>query len=135
MKYYRLLLLTSLLLLGCSNGPTPAQRELVDRLIQEQIDIPYQEPNWTNAAKEMLLKNGETAKEATARTKKQYTDIHNYLITLKSKPYKDKKVWAINMLEPTIELWEATLNASKQADKELILQLEQRKKWLAILKK
>jgi len=141
LKHYILLLIVFIGLAGCSEKPTPVQLEVVDRLIQEQIDIPYQEPNFS-AAKELLLKNGETVKQATERHKQLYADIHDFLVALKNKPYQDKKAWAINNLESSIDLWERTLKSmetpldmSDKGNKEVILLFEQRKKWLAILKK
>ena len=133
MKYYIFLLITYAFLVGCSEEPTRDQLELVDRLIQEQIDIPYKEPNF-NAAKDILLKNGETVKEATERNKKLYTEIHDFLVALKDKPYKDKQAWAINHLELTIDLWESTIKSIQKPDNEIVLLHEQRKKWLAMLK-
>ena len=140
MKYYIFLLITYICLIGCSKEPTPAQLEVVDRLIQEQIDIPYTEPNF-GAAKDILLNNGETVEEATERNKQLYKKIHNYLVALKSKPYKEKKAWAINNLESSIELFERTINSmerpldmSDKGNKEVIFLYEQRREWLAILK-
>ena len=140
MKYYIFLLITFICLIGCSKEPTRAQLEVVDRLIQEQIDIQYREPNF-DATKDILLKNGETVEEATERNKKLYTEIHNFLVVLKNKPYKDKKEWAIKHLELTIDHWESTikslekpLDKSDKGNKEVILLFEQRKEWLAILK-
>jgi len=132
MKNYFFLIIAFLLLAGCSKEPTQIQLEIVDRLIQEQIDIPYKETDW-NTVKDALLKNGETVKEAEERNKNLYTNIHEFLIALKNKPYKDKKVWAVNMLEIQIELWDASLKALDNPDKELVLLNEQRKEWLAIL--
>lgn len=133
MKNYIFLLITCLCLLGCSKEPTQAQLELVDRLIQEQIDIPHAEPNF-DTAKELLLKNGETVKQATDRNKILYAEIHDFLVALQNKPYKDKKAWAINYLEHTIDLWESTMNSIENPDEEIVLRHEQRKKWLTILK-
>ena len=136
MKYYIFLLITYICLAGCSKEPTQAQLELVDQLIQEQIDIPYKQPN-LDAAKDILIKKGETVKEATERNKKLYTEIHNFLVALKNKPYKDKKAWAINYLELTIDQWESTINAFDKSDKEnkeIVLLHEKRKEWLTILK-
>lgn len=125
---------------GQGREPTPAQLEIVNLLIQEQIDIPYKEPNF-DAAKDILLKNGETVKEATERNKKLHTKIHNFLVALKNKPYKNKKEWAINYLELTIDLGESAikslekpLDKSDKGNKEVILFYAQRKEWLAILK-
>ena len=141
MKYYIFLLITYICLIGCSKEPTGAQLEVVDRLIQEQIDIPYKEPNWNDAAKDILSKKGETVIEATERNKKLYTDIHEFLVELKNKPYKDKKAWAVNNLESSIDLYERNiksmetpLDMSDKGNKEVILLFEQRKEWLAILK-
>ena len=141
MKYCFFLLITFVSLVGCSKEPTPAQLEIVDLIIQEQIDIPYQESNWTDAAKDILLKNGETTKEATERNKKLYSEIHNFLVALKNKPYKVKRGWAINYLELTIGHWENTiksleepLDKSDEGNKEVIFLYKQRKEWLAILK-
>ena len=122
-----------MVLAGCSKEPTVVQQELVDRLIQEQIDIPYQEQDW-NLAKDKFAQYGETVKQAAERNKKLYTDIHDYLVALKNKPYKDKKEWAINYLVPTIDLWEKTLNSVEKPDEKLVLLHKQRKKWLALLK-
>lgn len=139
MKIYSFLLLACACLVGCSNEPTPTQLELVDRLIQEQIDIPYKEPNF-EGAEDMLLKYGETAEEATERNRQLYNKIHDYLVALKSKPYTDKKEWAINHLELTIDHWESTINTKISLDKpdkkneEILFMHEQRKKWLTILK-
>lgn len=139
MKFYTFLLLACVCFVGCSNEPTPAQLELVDRLIQEQIDIPYKEPNF-EGAEDMLLKYGETAEEATERNRQLYNKIHNYLVALKDKPFKDKKEWAINHLELTINHWENAIKTIKSLDKsdkeneEILILYEQRKKWLAILK-
>ena len=140
MKYYIFLLITCVHLVGCSKEPTQAQLEVVDRLIQEQIDIPYKEPNF-DAAKDILLKSGETVEEATERNKKLYTGIHDFLVALKNKPYKEKKEWAINHLELTIDHWDNTiksieklLDKSDKGNKEIVLLYEQRKEWLAILK-
>ena len=139
MKFNIFFLLVSVCFVGCSNEPTSTQLELVDRLIQEQIDIPYKEPNF-EGAEEMLLKYGETAEEATIRNRQLYNKIHQYLVSLKNKPYKDKKEWAINHLELTIDLWESTINTIKSLDKsdkenkEILFLHEQRKKWLTILK-
>ena len=141
MKIHILLIFACVCFVGCSKEPTKTQLELVDRLIQEQIDIPYKEPNWNDAAKDILSKNGETVIEATERNKKLYTDIHEFLVELKNKPYKDKKAWAVNNLELSIDLWERTiksmetpLDMSDEGNKEVILLFEQRKEWLAILK-
>lgn len=136
MKFHIFLLFACACFVSCSNEPTPTQMELVDRLIQEQIDIPYKEPNF-EGAEDMLLKYGETAEEATERNKQLYNKIHNYLVTLKNKPYKDKKAWAINHLELTIDHWEMAMKSSEMSDKEnkeLLLLHEQRKKWLTLLK-
>jgi len=141
MKIHILLIFACVCFVGCSKEPTKTQLELVDRLIQEQIDIPYKEPNWNDAAKDILSKNGETVIEATERNKKLYTDIHEFLVELKNKPYKDKKAWAVNNLELSIDLWERTiksmetpLDMSDKGNKEVILLFEQRKEWLDILK-
>lgn len=140
MKYYIFLLITCVCLVGCSKEPTQAQLAIVDRLIQEQIDISYQEPNF-DAAKDILLKNGETVQEATERNKKLYDKIHNFLVVLKNKPYKDKQEWAINHLELETEHWESSrksfdkpLDKSDKGNNEVISFYEQRKEWLAILK-
>ena len=140
MKYYISLLITCVFLVSCSKEPTRAQLEVVDRLIQEQIDIPYKEPNF-DAAKDILLKNGETVKEATERNKKLYTKIHNFLVALKNKPYKVKQEWAINHLEISIDHWESTIKSLEEpldkydkGNEEVIMLFEQRKEWLAILK-
>ena len=142
MKNYIFLLVIHICLVGCSKEPTKAQLEIVNQLIQEQIDIPYKEPNWTNPAKENLLKHGVTAKEVTERSKKLHDEIHDFFLALKDKPYNDKKEWAISYLEPTIELWEKTVKSSKKpldksdkGNREVILLFEKRKEWLAILKK
>lgn len=119
--------------MGCSKEPMVAQQELVDRLIQEQIDIPYKEQNW-ELVKDKLAEYGETVKQAADRNKKLYMDIHNYLIALKNKPYKDKKTWAINMLGAEIELFDAAIKRLEKPDEKLVLQFEQRKKWLALLR-
>ena len=133
MKYHIFLLITYLCLVGCSKEPTPAQLEIVDRLIQEQIDIPYTEANW-NSVKDILSANGETVNEAAERNKKLYTDVHDSLIALKNKPYKEKKIWAVSVLKGQIETFERSLEGLERPDKELVLQTEQWKKWLAILK-
>ncbi|MDH5444377.1 MAG: hypothetical protein OEY52_02405 [Gammaproteobacteria bacterium] len=136
MKYNIFLLFVFTCVVGCSKEPTPTQLDIVDRLIQEQIDVSYNEPNF-NAAKAILSKSGKTVKEATERNKKQYTEIHNYLVTLQSKPYKDKKSWAITYLEITINHSESiikSLDTSDKENKELFLLHEQRKKWLTTLK-
>ena len=136
MKFYIFLLFACVYLVGCSKEPTPTQLDLVDRLIQEQIDIPYKEPNFSSA-KDILLKNGETVKEATQRNKILYTEIHDFLVALQSKPYKDKKLWTINYLELTIDHWKSTIESLDKSDKknkEILLLHEQRKKWLTILK-
>ncbi|MDH5408336.1 MAG: hypothetical protein OEY00_06975 [Gammaproteobacteria bacterium] len=135
-KFRIFLLFACACFVGCSNETTLAQQELVDRLIQEQIDIPYKEPNFEHA-EYMLLKYGETAKQATERNKQLYTNIHNYLVALKNKPYEEKKAWVINHLELTMEHWESTIKSLDKPDeenKEIFLLHEQRKKWLAILK-
>ena len=99
-------------LVGCSVEPTPTQLEIVNRLIQEQIDIPYEDQDW-NIAKDYLFKNGETVKEAAEKNKKLYTEVHNFLIALKNKPYKEKKAWAVYMLEVQIEGLEGNLKNSR----------------------
>lgn len=132
LKYYIFLLIACFGLVSCSEEPTPAQLEIVDRLIQEQIDISYEEPNW-NITKGFLLKNDETVKETAERNKQLYTEAHDFLIALKNKPYKDKEVWAINMLVLQIEGLERNLKILKNSDKELILLIERWKKWLTIL--
>jgi len=141
MKIHILLIFACVYFVGCSKEPTKIQLELVDRLIQEQIDIPYKEPNWNDAAIKMFSKNGETVEEATERNKQLYNRIHNYLVALKNKPYKDKKEWAVNNLESSIDLYERNiksmetpLDMSDEGNKEVILLFEQRKEWLAILK-
>ena len=83
MKYYIFVLVTYICLVGCSKEPTLEQQEIVNRLIQEQIDIPYKEPNWTNPAKENLLKHGVTAKEVIERNKKLHAEIHDFFSALK----------------------------------------------------
>lgn len=133
MKYYIFLLITYLGLVGCGESPTSAQLEIVNRLIQEQIDIRYEEQNW-NLAKEYFLKKGQTVKEAAERNRKLYTEMHDYLIALKNKPYEEKKDWAVYMLEVQIEGAEGNLKFLGKPDKELILLIERWKKWLAILK-
>jgi len=140
MKIYILLIFACVCFVGCSSEPTPTQLELVDRLIQEQIDLPYKEPNF-KGAENMLLKYGETVEEATERNKQLYKKIHNYLVALKNKPYKDKKEWALNNLESSIDLYERTLKSmetpldmSDKGNKKVFLLFEQRKEWLSILK-
>ncbi len=133
MKYCILLLFICLGVQGCGNEPTKMQLEIVDRLIQEQIDIPYEEQNWS-LAKDILLKNGETVKEAEERNKKLYAEVHDYLVALKKKPYKDKQDWAVNMLELQIEGLERSLKALKNPDDDLVKLNQQWKKWLTILK-
>jgi len=141
LKYYIFLLITYIFLVGCDKEPTLEQQRIVNQLIQEQIDIPYKEPNWNNAAKDILSKNGETVKEEKERNKKLHTEIHNFLLALKNKTYKVKQEWAINHLEQTIDQWESTLKSlekpldnSDKGNKEIILLFEQRKEWLATLK-
>jgi len=134
MKYYTFLLITCICLVGCSKEPTRTQLDLVDRLIQEQIDIPYQEPNF-NAAKDILLKNGETVKDATERNKKLYTEIHDFLLALKNKPYKEKKAWAVEFLEIELDGMQRTQKTLEAQDEELEILIEKRKKWLSTLKK
>jgi hypothetical protein len=140
MKIHIFLVFVCVCFVGCSKEPTKTQLELVDRLIQEQIDIPYKEPNFEDV-EDMLLKYGETAEEAKERNKKLYTDTHEYLVALKNKPYKDKKAWAVNNLESSIDLFEKNINSleipldmSDEGNKEVFLLFEQRKEWLAILK-
>ncbi len=120
MKYYIFLLTAYLGLVGCSEEPTTAQLAIVDQLIQKQIDIPYEDPNW-GLAEDYLLKNGETVNDAAKRNKRLYTDVHEFLIKLKDKPYEDKEIWAINMLEAQIEGLEQNLNNNDNPDKELVL--------------
>lgn len=132
MKYYTFLLITYVCLVGCGKEPTRTQLDLVDRLIQEQIDIPYNEPNF-NAAKDMLLKNGETVKEATERNEKLHTEIHDFLVALKNKPYKDKKAWAVELLEIELDGMQRTQKSLETPDEELAILIETRKKWLSTL--
>ena len=132
MKYYIFLLIAYFGLVSCSKEPAPAQLEIVDRLIQEQIDISYEEPNW-NIAKGFLLKSGDTVKETVERNKQLYTEVHDFLIALKNKPYKDKEVWAVNMLVLQIEGLERNLKILENPDKELVLLIKRWKKWLTIL--
>ena len=51
MKIHILLIFACVYFIGCSKEPTKAQLELVDRLIQEQIDIPYKEPGKGHAGR------------------------------------------------------------------------------------
>ncbi len=119
-------------LTGCKKDPTVDQQEIVNRLIQEQLDIPYEEPNW-DSEKNSVLRNDKTIKEVTERSKKSYSEVHDFLIALKNKHYRDKKDWAINFLKLEIRAMEQGLKALVKPDKELVMLIEQRKKWLTTL--
>lgn len=111
-----------LLLTGCDAQPTPAQQTVVDALIQEQVDIPYVEPNW-ESARERLAQDGETVEQASDRSKKLYSDIHDFMLELRSKPYSEKKKWAVRHiqleldgLEKAIAFWSARHEGTQKID-------------------
>ncbi|MCF6261875.1 MAG: hypothetical protein L3J98_17260 [Gammaproteobacteria bacterium] len=56
-----------------------------------------------------------------------------FLHPIKNKHYRDKKDWAINFLKLEIRAMEQGLKALVKPDKELVMLIEQRKKWLTTL--
>lgn len=133
MKYYIFLLITYLCLVGCSKEPTSPQLEIANRLIQEQIDATYIKPNFNNA-KDILSNNGETINQAEDRNEKLYSEIREDLIALKKQAYKDKKIWAVTLLEIELEGMKRTQISAETSDKELAILIKQREKWLFTLK-
>jgi hypothetical protein len=132
-KLYIIILAICSALAGCGKEATPAQQEIVEQLIQEQLDVPYEEPSW-NLAEDRLLESGETVEEAAERNRKLYADARNYLLALKNKPYKEKINWAVRTLELEIDLLERTQKASVEPVDGLAAMIKQRKKWLTTLK-
>lgn len=106
-----------LALTACDNSPTPVQEEIVNSLLQEQIDIPYVEQDW-NRIKDQVEKRGETVEQLAARSKKTYSDIHDYLLELTTKPYAEKKAWAIRMIELELEGLEGGIAFLEKHDKD-----------------
>jgi len=133
MKRFILILAVCIGMAGCEDKPpTVEQSEIVEQLIQQNIDIPYQEPNWKLVKEKNLLK-GETIKEASVRSKRIYEKIHNFLLQLKAKPYKKKKTWAIKSLTIEVELLEGALKASLSPQPEITALMEKKKRWLKII--
>jgi len=133
MKRYILILLASISLAGCEDKPpTAEQSEIVERLIQQNIDIPYKEPNWKLVEDKNLLK-GETVEEASERSRRVYDKIHNFMLQLKAKSYKKKKTWAVKSLTIEVKLFEDALKASPSPQPHITELIEKKKRWLRIL--
>ena len=129
MKHYFLLLGVLFVLVGCSKEPTQVQLDVINDLIQEQINTLNTKPDMSSA-KDYLLKQGKTVKQAEEQNKKLYSDIQEYLTALKNKPYKEKKQWAVYILNKEIDVIEQVVKSNK--DVKAIL--KQKKKMLKILK-
>jgi hypothetical protein len=116
-----------------SKEPTPDQLAIVNKLIQEQIDVPYQEPA-LNLSENKILENGETVEEMLERNRRSYIDMHDYLVALQKKSFRKKRAWAIKVLEMEIGQLLASQQALTQPAEELDVLIDQRKEWLSKLK-
>jgi len=131
-------IVVSLFLFSCSNEPNQEQIDTINAYIQEQLNVEYQEPDFSHAYKEGLLKD-ESIEDAKIRVKKMYQDIREYHLELKERPFNEQRDLIVPILKSQIELYEKTLAKHfelrpTEPPLTLINLLEQRRKWLKILK-
>jgi hypothetical protein len=127
------LLMICFALTACETEPTPAQRNIVDQLIQEQLSIPFDESN-RNTSANMALQQSTSVEDAMEMNRKRYSEIQEYLEKLSQSSYDQKKAWAIQFLEVELESLQRSQKASAKSSKALSDLINQRKAWLNAIK-